>query len=600
MDKDQLRVKYQNLADNFTSLCGKEKKRLITLSLLRLLVFFGGIVLTVAGFSFSTLSGIVGIILTLVIFLLLVYLFAGHSYKRDFYYKLVSVNINEIRALSGDYSLFHDGNGWIDPDHEFSNDVDLFGKESLFQYLNRTITGYGREVLAGWLSDPYKLSKDLIQRQEAIKELSFKLTWRQEFIASGPDKSLEKEDISGLLEWLNEKDNSFSSPVRKLAIYIFPGLAIISLILLITGSLHYSVFTFIFLFNLLLTLQGIRKTGRIHLMVSKKYLFLSSLSQLLSSIQREPFNSVLLTGIKSKLSDDSASAIKKINKLSRIIQSFDSRLNLIVGFVLNGLLLWDFHCIRSLEKWKEESVNLLPECLDLIGQIDAYISLANYSFNNQGYVYPELYDDNSILYGVAIGHPLINDGKRICNDFRIIKRGLIFIITGANMAGKSTFLRTIAINFILAMTGAPVCAKEMKFRPLKLFTSMRTTDSLSHNESYFYAELKRLKSLKSKLESGEELFFILDEILKGTNSNDKSIGSKLFTKKIIDLGGTGMIATHDTSLGEMEIEFPGIIFNKCFEIEIDGENIRFDYKLRDGITEKMNAALLMKQMGILE
>ncbi len=167
------------------------------------------------------------------------------------------------------------------------------------------------------------------------------------------------------------------------------------------------------------------------------------------------------------------------------------------------------------------------------------------------------------------------------------------------MAGKSTFLRTIAVNYILGMAGAPVCAYEMQFIPRKLFTSMRTTDSLSNNESYFYAELKRLKALKSGIEDGEDILFILDEILKGTNSADKSLGSKLFFKRLVELGATGLIATHDTSLGEMENEHPGLIINRCFEIEIEGETIRFDYKLQNGITHKMNAALLMKQMGIL-
>ena len=167
------------------------------------------------------------------------------------------------------------------------------------------------------------------------------------------------------------------------------------------------------------------------------------------------------------------------------------------------------------------------------------------------------------------------------------------------MAGKSTYLRTIAVNMILGMTGTTVCAGKFKFTPCMLFTSMRTTDSLSNNESYFYAELKRLKILKERLESGVDLFFILDEILKGTNSTDKSTGSKLFLGKLAAGNGTGLIATHDISLGDMEKEFPGKIFNKCFEVEIDGENISFDYKLRDGITRHMNAGILMKQMGII-
>jgi hypothetical protein len=598
MNKEQLLENYRDLNEKFKNLFEKEKKRLLILSLLRLLVFLCGTGLSVAGFSTGTFWGIMAVAITVVLFLMLVSLFSSHSYKRDFFSNHTTINNNEINALCGNYSFFNDGSRWIDKDHEFSNDVDLFGKESLFQYLNRTVTGYGRDVLAGWLSDPYKISKEIGPRQEAIKELSVKLSWRQAFIASVFNKPLEKEDIKGLLEWLDEKDLSFSSASRKLAIFMLPGLAILSLVLMITGYLPYSVFIFFFLFNLLFTAIGLRKTGRIHSMVSKKFIFLSSFNQLIAYIKKESFSSAVLSDIKQKLSAGPVSAAVKIKKLSRILQSFDSRLNILVGFVLNGLLLWDFHCIRSLEEWKEESAHLLPEWLDLIGQTEAYISLANFSFNNQGYIYPHLNEDGTVLNAKEIGHPLISEEKRICNEFSIRNRGQIFIITGANMAGKSTFLRTLAVNFILGMSGAPVCAKEMSFRPLKLYTSMRTTDSLGQNESYFYAELKRLRNLKNRLESGEDVFFILDEILKGTNSTDKSTGSKMFMKKIIDLDGTGVIATHDTSLGEMEDEFPVVIYNKCFEIEIDGDTIIFDYKLREGITKRMNAALLLKQMGI--
>ena len=167
------------------------------------------------------------------------------------------------------------------------------------------------------------------------------------------------------------------------------------------------------------------------------------------------------------------------------------------------------------------------------------------------------------------------------------------------MAGKSTFLRSVAVNYIIAMAGAPVCATELRFTPVRLFTSMRTTDSLSSGESYFYAELKRLKKLEEKLAAGENIFFILDEILKGTNSEDKSQGSRLFINKVLSLGGTGLIATHDTLLGTMEKEHPDVIINKCIEVDIDGDKINFDYKLRDGIASKKNAVLLMRQMGIL-
>ena len=252
----------------------------------------------------------------------------------------------------------------------------------------------------------------------------------------------------------------------------------------------------------------------------------------------------------------------------------------------------------KLEKWRDSVSSSLPVWLNLLGKIDGLNSLANYAYNNPDYSFPQVVNGEPVLEADSMGHPLLKRETRISNDFSVKRRGQVFIITGANMAGKSTFLRTVAVNMVLGMIGAPVCAGEMNLSPVKLFTSMRTTDSLSQNESYFYAELKRLKALKERLEKGENIFFILDEILKGTNSTDKSLGSKLFLRRVIEYRGTGLIATHDISLGEMETEFPVNVVNKCFEIEIDGEKISFDYLLRDGITRKMNAAALMKQMGI--
>jgi hypothetical protein len=589
---------YRTLALKYKLLGAREKRRLLILSLLRLGVFAGGTGLTILLFSYGPAAGISSAVLTVTLFLLLLSRYALHSENREFFLNLETININEINALSGDLTPFNDGSHMIDPGHDFSNDVDLFGPDSLFHFLNRTVTGQGRDTLAHWLSEPYNLSGSIYTRQEAIRELADKSDWRQEFMANGIGKPLDKDKIESLLNWLNDKSVFYSSRLMKLLIWMLPGLTISSLILLIGGWIHYSIFTIFFLVNLLVVLSQVRSTTRIHDQVSKKYLFLSSLGRLLSSFENESFKASILSEIKEELSGKDFSAVMRIKKLSRIIQSFDNRHNILVGFVLNGLLLWDFHCIRALEKWKDESPGLFPEWLKKVGEIDAFISLANFAFNNPGYAYPEPVEIKPVFQALDLGHPLISSDKRVCNDFSIDEGEKIIIVTGANMAGKSTFLRTVAINFILAMSGAPVCALELKFTPLKLFTSMRTTDSLSHNESYFYAELKRLKALKTRLQGGEEIFFILDEILKGTNSLDKSRGSGLFMKKLVELKGTGIIATHDIALGELESEYPGIIFNKCFEIEIDGEMISFDYRLKDGITRKMNAALLMKQMGI--
>jgi DNA mismatch repair ATPase MutS len=600
MQAEELKARYRKAADGFRLLAQKEERRMVILSVLRLLCFFGGIFLSWLGFTLSIAAGISVLLVSVILFLWLLKAYSAHTDNRDFLFNLSSVNSMEASALSGNLEGFVTGEEFADIDHPFSNDTDLFGKSSLFRYINRTVTSYGREILAGWLSDPFPLAEDLKKRQEVVKELAGKEKWRHEFMASGYKNGLEKKEIVTLLAWLNEKDDNKGSILRKSLLFILPGAAVISLILVIAGIFHYSVFTFFFLINLFYVFSGVKNTNRIHNALSRKYYYLSSMKSLLRSFDNEDFNSELLKEVKSNLSGKGVSAAASVKELERLIQTFDSRLNLLVSFALNGLLLWDYHSVRQLGEWKARYGSYFPVWLEMLGRIDAFISIGNFSFNNPSYVFPSLPGGTIMFSAKKLGHPLIAAEERVSNDFEIAGKGRICVITGANMAGKSTFLRTMAVNYILAMTGAPVCASELRFSPVKLFTSMRTTDSLSNHESYFYAELKRLRLLKSEVENGEPVLFILDEILKGTNSADKSLGSKLFVKRLIESGGTGLIATHDISLGELESDYPGKVFNKCFEVEIDGENIRFDYILREGVTHKMNAALLMKQMGILD
>jgi ABC-type multidrug transport system fused ATPase/permease subunit len=598
--KHDLREKYNTAAENFSSMEAKEEKLLFRLSLARFFSFTGGLVLTWFVFLQSKPAGYLLLSLVVIIFLYLLKTYSEHLNKKEFFGNLAKINRDEADGISGDYTHFEAGREYLNIHHDFSYDVDLFGKSSLFQYLNRTVTGYGRDILANWLQDPYSISDTLIIRQDTVKELAGKEKWRQEFLASGLKAPLEKVQIASLLAWMDEKSTISSSLVAKILIRILPAAAVLSLLLVVAGLLHYSVFTFFFLGNLFWISLGLKSTNRIHSSLSKKYSYLSSMTALLGMFEREEFESEGMREIKLNESGGDVSAAVSVKKLSRLIQSFDSRMNILVGFFLNGLLLWDYHCIYKLENWKSDYKNHFPRWLEMIGKVDAFISLGNFAYNNPGFTYPVISADNKVFSASMAGHPLIEEEIRVCNDFNLEKRGTVCIITGANMAGKSTFLRTIAVNYILAMAGAPVCASKLEITPLKLFTSMRTTDSLSDNESYFYAELKRIKSLKTRFENNEPVFFILDEILKGTNSADKSLGSKMFLKRMIGLGGTGLIATHDTSVGEMEKEYPQAVFNMCFEIEIDGESIRFEYKLQKGITTKMNAALLMKQMGILD
>lgn len=600
MRQDKIREDYQNSAASFRLLEKKEERLLVIISVLRFTTFIGGFILIWIAFSANITAGIILSLIITVLFLSLLKLFSDFSEKKEFLGNIALINENEADALSGDFSSFDEGDSYVDIRHDFSFDIDLFGTSSLFQYLNRTVTGYGRDILAGWLSNPFRLSEDLVPRQEAVKELASKVMWRQEFMARGMKTPLEKMEISGLLSWIEERAVINTSPLKKFLIIFLPFAALASLLLLIDGILPYPVFAFVFLGNLLYIATGLKRINVIHNALSKKYIFLSSMNGLLKKFEAGSFASPVLNGIKMNISGEVDSAAVSVRKLGRLIQAFDTRNNQLVGVFLNGLLLWDYQSISRLEKWKSEYMTRFPVWLEMIGEVDAYISLGNYSFNNPDFVFPALSDDHNVFSAKNLGHQLIDESKRICNDFSLGKHGTVCIISGANMAGKSTFLRTIAVNYILGMIGAPVCAEEMNFIPGKLFTSMRTVDSLSGNESYFYAELRRLSKLKSRIASGEQVFFILDEILKGTNSIDKSTGSKLFLQRIIESAGTGLLATHDTWLGKLESEYPGAVINKCFEIEIDGENIRFDYKLRDGITQKMNAVFLMKQMGILD
>jgi len=598
MKQEEIKSKYREIIRENEVRLEKVKRKQSIVSFSRLIIFTAGIFLAVEAFGISASAGVFTLLLFTVLFLLLVRYYILLSEKIQFTENLISINKSEIIAFDEVYSGYSGGDKWKNREHDFTDDLDIFGENSLFSYLNRTVTGYGREMLAGWLSDPYALRDTIKARQDAVGELAEKLIWRQEFMAYGIGNPLEKEDVESLGKWLDEKEYILEAHAVKMAVVISPVLTTIALILAITGLVPFQIPLLLFLVNLAFTAVYLRLINRVHNMVSRKYNFLAPVGKLISVFGNGGFRSQIMTGISAKIHDNSQSAGTRIRELSRIIQAFDSRLNVLAGFILNGLILWDFQCLFRLERWKRETAVQLPLWLSALGETDALISLSNHAYNNPDYVFPTVSDGEPVIEGVEIGHPLIDRNARIYNDFSIHK-GQICIISGANMAGKSTFLRTVGVNLILAMSGTTVCSGKLSFRPVILFTSMRTTDSLSGNESYFYAELKRLRILKERLDSDENHFFILDEILKGTNSEDKSTGSKMFLGKLAEKSGTGLIATHDISLGEMEKEHPQVIFNKCFEVEISGETVTFDYKLRDGITRHMNAGILMRQMGII-
>jgi len=333
-------------------------------------------------------------------------------------------------------------------------------------------------------------------------------------------------------------------------------------------------------------------------MLSRKVALLDKYAVRFKMIENQDFSSEFLKNLNNELSSGKQAASKSIRKLGRITASLDTRLNLLAGFTLNIYLLWDIRQMIRLEQWQHINKDCLPQWFNALSEAEAIASLGAFTCCNHGFVFPEINLSEFAIKATEAGHPLIPVKIRVNNDISVTHRGHFNIVTGANMAGKSTYLRTVGVNMVLALAGAPVCAREFACYPAPVYTSLRTTDSLSSQQSYFYAELLRLKEMIDRLGKGEELFILLDEILKGTNSADKQAGSKALLTQLIGLGAAGFIATHDLELGNLEKSFPNEVTNYSFEAEISGDELHFDYKLKPGIARNMNATFLMKKMGI--
>jgi len=344
--------------------------------------------------------------------------------------------------------------------------------------------------------------------------------------------------------------------------------------------------------------QQLRKVNAYHLSMGKIINSIRKYGKLLERIESVDWDSEKMKALKESLKFNEKSAGERVAELSRLIEMLDSRSNMLLGVIFNLWFYWDFQFVTRIEDWREESKENFEEWIRVIGEIEVLNSLANFAYNNPEYIYPEPVKGMSIIKASEAGHPLIQKEERVLNDFELGQDYKFMLITGANMAGKSTFLRTIGVNHILSLLGSVVVAKSYQFEPVYLYTSMRTTDSLQKHESYFYTELKRLKLIIDQIKSGKKVFIILDEILKGTNSKDKESGSRKFIENLIKLKSMGIFATHDLSLTNMEENYPDFVANYCFEVEFGEVDLIFDYKLRSGVCKNMNATFLMDKMGI--
>lgn len=593
---DQPEKVYKELKSQYQSSLNALLTKIRQVSLLRIFTSLAGIGLIYLAANIS-MELVVAVGAFFIITFIVVVIWHNQLHKqKDELERLVKINADEMKALKGDFAHFDGAPEYSYPDHPFAGDLDVFGQGSVFQYINRSVTVIGKCLLAKWFLEPETNTGIIKTRQEAVNDLASRNDWRQQFRSAGMAINENREDKDGILDWL-QRPAKFQKPVFGILLWSIPALSILMLGLLISGTIPFQVFSIYLLIPLGVSYSQFSKIGKEHELLSQKSELLLKYSRLMDLIENEEFDSERMKQLTIDLEKElkSGTALKK---LSKIVNALDSRLNILGWILLNYFSLWDILHARRLEKWRIVYRTLVPGWFDTLSEVDALCSLACLKFNRPGFIFPTPLEGEFQLHAENCGHPLINETVRVDNPVEFDGWGQFVIVTGANMAGKSTYLRTIAVNYLLAMTGAPVCASRFDFKLAGIFTSIRTRDDLLHNESYFFAELKRLKAIITSLESGNQLFIILDEILKGTNSKDKQTGSKALLKQLVRYGASGLIATHDLSLGDLILEYPGNIRNKRFEVEILNDELVFDYKLKEGISQNLNATFLMKKMGI--
>lgn len=574
------------------------KKQIFRISMLRLALFIAGIAGLYFFFNQTTLL-IVCICLTFLPLFVLVKIHNRFFIRKEWLETQARIIQEELQALSGDYSSFEDGKEYVNPEHPYSFDLDIFGRRSLFQSINRTCTFFGKVRLAEWLQNHLHEKTSIEKRQEMVREISEHTLFREQFRVTGLVHHSQSSDAEKIQAWSQSPAQYLHAGWVKAFIW---GVPIINSLLLITSLAGWTSFSWLGLsFGIFLVLSFgiIKRATYIQETYGKQLKSLNGYARLIALAKAEDWKSAGMQELMERFNLNGQSPIQALQQLSKELDRLDLRNNQFLYVLLEGSIFFQLQEIVRIERWKVRYGQYISEWLETVGELDALCSLGTFAYNHPQYTYPEPTEKPFCFLATQMGHPLMPVSQCVKNDATIPSRPFFLIITGANMAGKSTYLRTIGVNYLLACIGAPVCCERLKLHPNQLITSLRTSDSLSDNESYFFAELKRLKRIIDLLNQGQQLFIILDEILKGTNSMDKQKGSFDLIRQFMQLKANGIIATHDLLLGSLIKQFPEEIRNYCFEADIKENELTFSYKLREGVAQNMNACFLMKKMGII-
>ena len=586
--------------DRLSSLQSQQKKLQQKKSMFGVLRL-GSIAAIIAAFyflwSFGMIYVVSTVVLLLIIFIRLVYKDLANKDAIKHLGHLIEINKDEIRATEGEYFQFADGAMYLPKEHFYAADMDIFGHASLYQLLNRTGSDMGAAQLADWLLNPAKQAA-IIERQSAIKELTNKMNWRQDIQAYGRETNIRRSTFEKLMVWVYEPTLFLQFTHWRWLRIVLPAIILSVVTAAIAEWIPLNVMYIFLLLYATIAFQINKIISPLHDKLSKIVDELDALFLSITLIEKEKFGSVLATRLQQNFISNNETASAKIKKLKKILDRLDIRYNIVLSAPLNLLLLWNLQQALDLEKWKKQYAADLQNWFNTLGVFETLNSFAAFHFNNPEYCFPVLEEKHFFIEAVKLGHPLINKNKRVNNFIEIDDRGKLFLVTGSNMAGKSTYLRSVGINIVLAMAGAPVCADSFRLSPVQLISSMRIADNLEESTSTFYAELKKLKTVIDSVNADEKVFILLDEILRGTNSLDRHTGSEALIKQLIRHKAAGIIATHDLALAEMKTSFPDNILNYHFDVQVNNEELYFDYKLKPGVCNSLNASILMKKIGI--
>jgi hypothetical protein len=588
---------YHDLIEKHQAHLGQLLKKRNRLGWARLFVFLLAAFIAYKLFISAGLAGLIPVVIGFGLLLYLISIDAANNHQIENARTLIKINEEELEILDDKYNKRETGSRYAPELHDYANDLDLFGHASVFQWLNRCNTEQGRKLLAENLLQPLPVPV-ILARQEAIKEITLEIEWRQQLQSYAMQTAITVKTQQKAAAWLQEEDIHFKNPAWKPFYIIYSLITLGTLVATIFGYIPIPFFSSLYLLYFTISIILSRHTGEPYVQLSGIVEEISTLHYLVKWIEDKPFQSPLLNQLQQQARTGQEKAADNIKDLKKILDRFDLRVSIVGRLFFNAFLLWDVRQMIALNHWRSKNRNHLDHWFDMVASMEVLHTFSTLHLNHAAWAFPAFVDQHLVFDGKDLGHPLIPATSRVTNDFAINGAGVIGLVTGSNMAGKSTFLRSIGVNVVLAQAGSPDCASSLTLSPVRLMSSMRIADNLAENTSTFYAELKKLKTIIEAVNRHERVFILLDEILRGTNSMDRHKGSEALIAQLVKQLAVAVIATHDLELATMENELAGAIENYHFDVQVEGEELYFDYKLKEGICTSLNASILMKKIGI--